>query len=117
MSSWLPEVESWVKVAGATVAVLMAVLVPIRSWIVEDRRIRAQTLEALSSAASRGTVGGLSGTSQVLADSLAMGALAEAVRGLTEALRDISEPGHGRGEDRLARALAALLARGRAAGG
>lgn len=114
MSSLLPEVELWVKVAGASVAVLMAVLVPIRSWIVEDRRYRAQTLEALSAAVSRGTVGGLSGQSQVLADSLAMGALAEALRDLTAALRDLAETGEHREKDRLARALESLIERDRA---
>ena len=36
MSSWLPEVEGWVKVAGILVGVVMAILVPVRSGVVED---------------------------------------------------------------------------------
>ena len=50
MSGWLPEIEGWVKIAGVLVGVVMAVLVPVRSWIVEDRRYRAQMLEATASA-------------------------------------------------------------------
>jgi hypothetical protein len=109
VTSLLPEVESWIKVAGAAVAVAMAALVPIRSWIVEDRRYRAQSLQALSAAASRGTVEGLSGTSHMLADSLAIGALADALRDLTAALRDLAACEEGRQKDRLAQALEALL--------
>ncbi|TDR88969.1 hypothetical protein [Enterovirga rhinocerotis] len=57
MTAWLPEVEGWVKVAGAFVAVVMAILVPVRSWIVEDRRYRDQMLAA-ASARRDPTIGG-----------------------------------------------------------
>lgn len=110
MNSLLPEAEGWIKVAGAAVAVLMAVLVPLRSWIVEDRRYRAQTLEALAGA-SRSIVSGLSAPSTMLADTLALGALAEAVNRLAAALEAVVETEQGRDKDRLTRALERFLRR------
>lgn len=108
MNGWLPEAEGWIKVAGAAVAVLMAVLVPLRSWIVEDRRYRAQTLEALAGA-SRSIVSGLSAPSTMLADTLALGALAEAVNRVAAALETLVETEQDRDKDRLTRALERFL--------
>ena len=110
MNSLLPDLEGWIKVAGAAVAVLMALAVPVRSWIVEDRRYRAQTLEAIASA-SRNVAGGIAGGSHVLADSLALHALAEALRELTLVLRSTLGGGDERHADRLARAVRMLLER------
>lgn len=106
----LLEIESLIKIAGAVVAVLMAVLVPVRSWIVEDRRYRAQTLEAIT-AASRGAIAGVTATSHVLADSLALGSLAEALRDVATAVRSLTQAGEARDKDRLTRALESFLER------
>lgn len=108
MSSWLPEIEGWVKVAGAAVAVVMAALVPIRSWIAEDRRHRAQTLEALTAATRSSGASTFSGTSHVLADSLALGAVADGLREVARSLRRLAEEEE-RSERRLARAVADLM--------
>lgn len=108
MADLLPEVEGWVKVLGAAVAVLMALLVPIRSWIVEDRRYRAQTLEAMA-AASRAAGAGATGAATALADTLALSPVAEGLNRVAfalERLRDGSAE-----EDRLGRALNRYLAR------
>ncbi|WP_375458402.1 hypothetical protein [uncultured Enterovirga sp.] len=108
MNSLLPDAESWIKVAGAAVAVLMAVLVPLRSWIVEDRRYRAQTLEALTGA-SRTVVSGLSAPSSMLADTLTVAALAEAVNRVAAAMETLVETEQDRDKDRLTRALERFL--------
>lgn len=108
MSSLLPEVEGWIKVAGALVAVLMALLVPVRSWIMEDRRYRAQTLEAIASA-SRHAVSGMSGPSTMLADTLAMAALADALNRVAASIDRLVEAGEDRDKDRLGRALDRFL--------
>lgn len=77
MNAWLPEAEGWVKLLGAFVAVLMAILVPVRSWIVEDRRDRDRMRAAARNAPPRG--GG---------EDPAPPCLAREVAGLAEALRD-----------------------------
>lgn len=108
MTSALPELEGWIKVAGAAVAVLMAVLVPVRSWIVEDRRFRARTLEAIA-AVSRSTLSGVSAMpSSLLADTLALSALAEALNRVAAALERVIEAEGDQDRDRLARALERL---------
>ena len=76
VSSMPPDVEDWIKAAGALVAVLMALLVPIRSWIVEDRRYRDQAKEA-QAASARTAVGAVTSSSTMLADTLAISSLAE----------------------------------------
>lgn len=104
----LNDIEGWVKLAGAAVAVLMAILVPVRSWIVEDRRYRAQTLDALA-AASRNAAAGVAGGSHALADSLALATLADALREVASAVRGLTESGEDRDRDRLTRALERFL--------
>ena len=108
MTGLLPDVEGWIQVAGAAVAVLMAILVPVRSWIVEDRRYRAQTLDAIA-AASRHAAAGVAGASHALADSLALAGLAEALREVASAVRALTDAGEDRDKDRLTRALEAFL--------
>jgi len=109
LSSLLPEVEGWIKVTGALVAVLMALLVPIRSWITEDRRYRAQTLEAIS-AASRHAVSGVTTTaSTMLADALTLAALADALNRVAAAIERLVEAEEDRDKDRLTRALDRFL--------
>jgi hypothetical protein len=110
VSSLLPEVEGWIKALGAVVALLMAVAVPVRSWLVEDRRFRAQALEAAASA-SRTTLAGVSGASAVLADGLALAALTEAANRVAAALETLVETGEARERDRLTVALERFLAR------
>lgn len=108
MSSLLPEVEGWVKIAGAAVAVLMALLVPVRSWIVEDRRYRAEARDVAATAASAATAGITTGA-HVLADSLALGAIAEGLREVAAAIRFQAESERFRDRDRLTRVLDRLL--------
>lgn len=104
MPTTLPEFEGWIKAAGALVAVLMAVLVPIRSWLVEDRRFRAQTLEAIASA-SRHAVAGVSASPTMLADTLALSALAESLNRLAAAIERLLDREVGQDRDRLTRAV------------
>ncbi len=108
MTSLLPDLEGWIKAAGAVVAVLMAILVPIRSWIVEDRRYRAQTLDALA-AASRNTVAGLAMPTSALADTLALSRLAESLDRVAGALERLLASEDERDRDRLTRALERFL--------
>jgi hypothetical protein len=108
VTSHLPEAEAWIKLGGAAVAVLMAVLVPLRSWIVEDRRYRAQTLEALAGA-SRSVLSGISGQSAMLADTLALAGLAEAVNRAAAAIEALIAADQDRDKDRLTRALERFL--------
>ena len=70
----------------------MALLVPLRSWIVEDRRYRAQTLEAVA-AASRNAVSGVTGPSTMLADTLALSALAGSLDRVAAAVERLVEAG------------------------
>lgn len=116
MAIVLPEIEGWVKVLGAAVAILMAVLVPLRSWIVEDRRYRAQALEALSGA-SRAAVAGASTrspTGTLLGDAVALEGLIAAVRDVAAAIRDAAAAEEAGKRDRLAAAVEALLLKDRA---
>lgn len=108
MTSLLPELEGWIKASGALVAVLMAVLVPVRSWIVEDRRFRAQTLEALA-AASRNTVAGISASSTILADRIALTDLGASLNRIAAVLEKILEVGQDHERDRLTHALERFL--------
>ena len=108
MPSLLPEVEGWIKAAGALVAVMMALLVPVRSWIVEDRRYRAQTLQALASA-SRNAVAGITAPSSALADSLALSAVADGLDRVAAALERLLAVGEDRDRSRLTRALERFL--------
>lgn len=110
MTGLLPELEIWIKVAGAAVAVLMAVLVPVRSWIIEDRRYRARTLEALS-ASSRTMIGGLGVTSAALADTLALSRLADGLDRVAGALERLISAEADRDKDRLTRSLERFLRR------
>ncbi|MGA0599023.1 hypothetical protein [Enterovirga sp. CN4-39] len=112
MSGWLPEVEGWVKVAGAAVAVIMAILVPVRSWMAEDRRYKAQTLEAVAAASKvvTASVTAQTPTGNLLGDALAAGALTEAVRDIAKAIREGTAAEEAREEDRLAKAVEALIA-------
>lgn len=103
MSNWLPEVEGWVKVAGILVGVVMAVLVPVRSWVVEDRRYRAQMLEAAAAAGRAGPPacpGGGASCGPTGAEGLAA-----ALRDCAAAIREASRAEEARGHERLARAL------------
>lgn len=108
MASLLPEIEGWIKAAGALVAVLMALLVPVRSWMVEDRHYRAQTLQALASA-PRDTLTGLSMPSAALADSLALSAVAEGLDRVGRALERLLDAEADRDRSRLTRALELFL--------
>lgn len=112
MTGWLPEVEGWVKVVGAAVAVLMALLVPIRSWISEDRRYKAQTAEAAASAA-KSVIAGVSapspGGGSMLGDVLASSALTDAVRDVAKAIREGTAAEREATESRLAKAIEGLL--------
>lgn len=108
MTAALPDLEAWIKAGSALVAVLMAILVPVRSWIVEDRRYRAQTMEALASV-SRATVAGVITSPTMLADALAISALAEALSRVAAALEGLLEQDERRGRDRLKEALERLL--------
>lgn len=103
MSAWLPEVEGWVKALGALVAVVMAVLVPVRSWIVEDRRYRERMLEAARAmAAGRpGTPEGQGRPPPLVSE---MKDLAAALRDCAEALREAGAAGQVRGGKRRVRA-------------
>ena len=89
---------------------MMALLVPVRSWMVEDRRYRAQTLQAIA-AASRNTVTGVAGSSMALTDSLALSSVAEALDRVAQALERLLDQGEDRDRTRLTRALEAFLAR------
>lgn len=109
MTSSLPELEGWIKACGAIVAVLMAVLVPVRSWIVEDRRFRAQTLEAIA-AASRNTVAGISAPTTILADRMALADLGAALNRVAAVLEGLLEADQDHERDRLTRALERFLA-------
>lgn len=110
MTSMLPEVEGWIKAAGAMVAVVMALLVPIRSWIVEDRRYRAQTLQALASA-SRSAVAGVTAPSSALGDSLALSAVGDGLDRVASVLERLLAAGEDRDRSRLTRALERFLER------
>ena len=109
MTSLLPELEGWIKATGAMVAVLMAVLVPVRSWIVEDKRLRAQTLEAIA-AASRNTVTGISAPTTVLADRIGLTDLGSALNRVAAVLERLLEADQDHERDRLTRALERFLA-------
>lgn len=109
MTGLIPEMEGWIKLAGAFVAILMAVMVPVRSWIVEDRRYRAQTLEALS-ASARTTLAGVGSSSTTLADTLAIARLAESLNRVAGAVERVLDQESDRDKDRLTRALERFLA-------
>lgn len=95
MSNWLPEVEGWVKVAGILVGVVMAILVPVRSWVVEDRRYRAQMLAATAGRPGGGASCGPDGTED----------LAAALRDCAAAIREAIRAEEARSHERLARAI------------
>lgn len=110
MSGWLPEIEGWVKVAGVLVGVVMAVLVPIRSWIVEDRRYRAQMLEATASA-SRTVSAAVQGAPVASAGGgglcgvVEMEGLIAALHDCAAALRESTRIERALGQERLMRAI------------
>lgn len=111
MSGWLPEIEGWVKLAGVLVGLVMAILVPVRSWIVEDRRYRAQMMDAAASAGRTVSAAVASGPVEAgaLCHRLEMEALIAALRDCASAIRDTTRQERARRQDRLAEALDRLM--------
>lgn len=108
MTGWLPEIEGWLKAAAILVGVVMAVLVPVRSWIVEDRRYRAQT--SAEPAAPSPTISPGIHRSDA-GDPPDMDRLISAIRECADAIRGLTRLEQRRGDDRLADALNRLADR------
>lgn len=112
MSAWLPEVEGWVKVLAAAVAAFAAAAVPVRSWINEERKYRAQTLEAMADAA-KAAVAGASAPApaggSMLGDVVASEGLIHAVRDVAKAIREGTQAEKAKEADRIAKAIEELV--------
>ena len=99
----LPELEGWLKLAGAGVAVMTAILVPVRSWIIEERRFRSE----VAGAAERRRMEAARARRAERPDGLPQCRLSEAVNRLGFVLERLVEQGgrHDRSVCRLGRIL------------